>query len=66
MIVFINHFSTCGCEQLHSEEKETTEGVVAHAIIVDQPACLERHVYIVSHLEGDDHGVAPHVITIRA
>lgn len=32
--------------ELRSEEKKTTEGVVARGIIIDQPVCLELHVYI--------------------
>lgn len=50
--------------KLHCKEKKTTEGVVAHAVIIDQPVFLELHVYVVSHLERDDHSVAPHVVAI--
>lgn len=49
----------------YSEEEKTTEGVVVHAIIIDYPVCLELHIHIVSHLEGDDHSVAAHVVGIR-
>lgn len=49
----------------HSEEQKTTEGVVVHAVIIDYPVCLELCIHIVSHLEGDDHSVAAHVVAVR-
>lgn len=50
--------------KLHCKEKKTAEGVVGHAVIIDLPVHCELHVYVVSHLERDDHSVAPHVVGI--
>lgn len=51
--------------ELCGEEQEAGECVVVHAIIIDDPVCHQFHVHRVSHLQGDDRGVAAHVVAVR-
>lgn len=42
----------------HGEERKTTEGVVAGAVIVHFTVCQELRKHIMSHLRWQDHSTA--------